>query len=89
MKRLGETNLTVRLSKCKFSQDHLHCWGHKVGLGKRSASDLKSQAIKDFPTPITKTKLRVYMGTVGYCSRFVKNHTMIAYPLTNVFKGKM
>lgn len=74
--------VSVRSNRVRFPE-------YKVGSCKRLPSDVKIHSIKDFLTPITKTKLTAYLGTVGYYSRYVKNHAMIPCPLTNGFKWKM
>ncbi|MCP8719654.1 MAG: reverse transcriptase domain-containing protein, partial [Asgard group archaeon] len=86
--RLQEAKLTVKPSKCRFAQDHVKFLGHEVGSGKRSPSEAKIQAIRDFPTPTTKTNIRSYLGTVGYYARYIKDYARIALPLTEALKGK-
>ena len=58
LKRLSESGLKVKPTKCKFAQDHVRFLGHEVGSGKRSPSQVKIQAIQNFPTPKTKTQIR-------------------------------
>ncbi|XP_035211689.1 uncharacterized protein LOC118185877 [Stegodyphus dumicola] len=86
--RLQEAKLTVKPSKCKFAQDHVKFLGHEEGFGKRSPSEAKIQAIRDFPIPTTKTQIRSYLGTVGYYARYIKDYARIAAPLTDALKGK-
>jgi hypothetical protein len=86
---LGKAGLTVKPSKCKFAQDHVKFLGHEVGSGKRSPSEVKIKAIQDFVTPTTKTQVRAFLGIVGYYSRYIKNYSVIAAPLTSALKGKV
>ncbi|GFR00119.1 retrovirus-related Pol polyprotein from transposon 17.6 [Trichonephila clavata] len=62
--------------------------GHTVGSGSRSPSDLKIKAIKDFPTPTTKTQVRSFLGIVGYYTHYISNYSEIAPLLTDALKGK-
>ena len=45
----------------------------------------KIQAIRDWPNCRTLTELRAFMGTAGYCRRFVKDFS-IAAPLYELMK---
>lgn len=78
----------MKHTKCKFEQSSLRFLGHEVGSGKRSSSDIKVRAIQEFPTALTKTQVRPFLGMTGYYSRYIKYYGVIGVPLTNVFKGK-
>lgn len=63
-------------------------FAHEVGSRKRSPTESKLEAIKDFPIPTNKTQLRAWQEMVGYYARYVKNYATIAAPLTHALKRK-
>ncbi|GFY54107.1 retrovirus-related Pol polyprotein from transposon 297 [Trichonephila inaurata madagascariensis] len=50
---------------------------------------MKIKAIKDFPSPTTKTQMRSFLGIVGYYAHYIPNYSEIASPLTDALKGKI
>ncbi|GBM21441.1 Retrovirus-related Pol polyprotein from transposon 297 [Araneus ventricosus] len=89
LKRIGDAQLTIKLSKCKFAQNHTKYLGHIVGGGLRSPAEAKIKAVMYFPTPTTKTQIRAFLGLGGYYAHYEKNFSLIAAPLTHVLKGKI
>ncbi|GBM04413.1 Transposon Ty3-I Gag-Pol polyprotein [Araneus ventricosus] len=89
LKRIGDAQLTIKPSKCKFAQKRTKYLGRIVGGGVRSPAEAKIKAVMDFPTPTTKTQIRAFLGLAGYYSHYVKNFSLIAAPLTHVLKGKI
>lgn len=87
--RLKGAKLTVKLAKCKFAQNCVRFLGHEIGSGTRSPSEIKIQAIKDFPRPSTKTNVRAFLGLVGYYAHYIPKYSTIAAPLTDTLKGKV
>ncbi|KAF8786394.1 Transposon Ty3-I Gag-Pol polyprotein like [Argiope bruennichi] len=62
LKRVGDANLTIKPSKCKFPQNHTKYLGHIVGGRVRTPAEVKITAVLDFPTPTTKTQIRTFLG---------------------------
>ncbi|GFW81770.1 retrovirus-related Pol polyprotein from transposon 297 [Trichonephila clavipes] len=75
LQRIKRAKLTIKPSKCKFVQQNVKFLGHIVGQGFRTPSEIKVQAVLEFPTPRTKTQIRAFLGLAGYyqnisiCSR--------------------
>jgi phospholipid-translocating ATPase len=86
--RLTAAKLHIKPSKCQFAQAHVKYLGHFVGQGLRTPGELKVQAIKNFPTPTTKTQIRSFLGLAGYYRRYIPEFSVIAAPLTDLLKGK-
>ncbi|KAF8795001.1 Transposon Ty3-I Gag-Pol polyprotein like [Argiope bruennichi] len=61
LKRIEAANLTLKPSKCKFTQDYVLYLGQTAGLGSRRPSETKVQAVVDFVTPKTKTDIRAFL----------------------------
>ncbi|GBM40213.1 Transposon Ty3-G Gag-Pol polyprotein [Araneus ventricosus] len=89
LKRIGNAQLTIKHSKCKFAQNHTTYLGHILGGGVRSPAEAKIKAVVDFPTTTTKPQIRAFLGLAGYYAHYVKIFSLIAAPLTNVLKGKV
>ncbi|GBM51196.1 Retrovirus-related Pol polyprotein from transposon 17.6 [Araneus ventricosus] len=87
--KMARAKLTIKLSKCRFAQNHTKYLGHVVGSGVRTPAEAKIKAVVDFPTPTTKTQIRAFLGLAGYYAHYVKKFSVIAAPLTNALKGKI
>ncbi|GBM10548.1 hypothetical protein AVEN_46529-1 [Araneus ventricosus] len=61
LKRIGDANLTIKPSKCKFAQNRTKYLGHVVGSGVRTPAEAKIKAVLDFPTPTSKTQIRAFL----------------------------
>ncbi|GFS75182.1 retrovirus-related Pol polyprotein from transposon 297 [Trichonephila clavipes] len=80
--------LTIKPSKCKFAQQNVKFLGHIVGQGFRTPSEIKIQAVLEFPTPRTKTQIRAFLGIAGYYQKYINLFSVIAAPLTDALKGR-
>ncbi|GFT06676.1 retrovirus-related Pol polyprotein from transposon 17.6 [Trichonephila clavipes] len=80
--------LTIKPSKCKFAQQNVKFLGHIVGQGFRTPSEVKVQAVLEFPTPRTKTQIRAFLGLAGYYEKSINLFSVIAVPLTDALKGR-
>ena len=84
MKCLDEANLTIEPSKCEFLQREASFLGHIAGSGQISPDPKIIEAVRDFPTPINKRKVKQFYRLATYYRRFVKNFAEIAYPLSQL-----
>ncbi|GFX77867.1 hypothetical protein TNCV_739011 [Trichonephila clavipes] len=66
LQRIKKAKLTIKPSKCKFVQQNVKFLGHIVGQGFRTPSEIKVQAVLEFPTPHTKTQIRAFLGLADY-----------------------
>ncbi|GBL81442.1 Transposon Ty3-G Gag-Pol polyprotein [Araneus ventricosus] len=66
LKRIGNANLNIKPSKCKFAQNYTKYLGHIIGGGVRTPAEAKIKVVLDFPTPSTKTQIRAFLGLAGY-----------------------
>ncbi|GFV99342.1 retrovirus-related Pol polyprotein from transposon 297 [Trichonephila clavipes] len=58
-----------------------------VETGFRTPSEIKVQAVLEFPTPRTKTQIRAFLGLAGY-QKYINLFSVIAAPLTDALKGR-
>ena len=73
MKRLDDANLTIEPSKCQFLQREASFLGHITGNGKIRPDPKKIEAVRNFPVPTSKKKIKQFLGLAGYYRRFVED----------------
>ncbi|GFV97485.1 retrovirus-related Pol polyprotein from transposon 297 [Trichonephila clavipes] len=88
LQRIKRAKLTIKPSKCKFAQQNVKFLGHIVGQGFRTPSEIKVQAVLEFPTPHTKTQIHAFLGIAGYYQKYINLFSVIAAPLTDALKGR-
>ncbi|GFY11962.1 retrovirus-related Pol polyprotein from transposon 297 [Trichonephila clavipes] len=88
LQRIKRAKLTVKPSKCKFVQQNVKFLVHIVGQSFRTPSEIKVQAVLEFPTPRTKTQIRAFLGIAGYYQKYINLFSVIAAPLTDALKGR-
>lgn len=64
----------------------MRIFGHDVGSGKTSTTDVKTKVIQKVTKLSIKTQVRSILGIVGYYSRYIKHYAVISVPLTNALK---
>ncbi len=65
-KCLLESGLTCKPAKCEFGKAKLVFWGHTIGGGRLSVPKDRVTALMEFPRPMTRKKLRGFLGTVNF-----------------------
>ena len=48
----------------------------------------KTEAVKNWPKPLTPTEIRIFLGLAGYYRKFVEGFSSIAAPLIALTKKK-
>lgn len=70
--KLRKHGLTVKPSKCECGMKHVEYLGHIVGSRIVAVPEMQATAMKEFRKPVSKTDMRLYLGTVGYCRIFLE-----------------
>ena len=60
--------------------------GHKIGEGQIQMDERNVQAVNDWLAPTKVTELRSFLGLAKYYWRFIKGHSKIVSPLTDLLK---
>ncbi|XP_078248376.1 uncharacterized protein LOC144588813 [Pogona vitticeps] len=84
LQRLSAAGLTVKASKCQLGSPEIKYLGHMVGGGVIKPLEAKIKAVRDWPRPNTKKKVKSFLGLVGYYRKFIPRFSEIAAPLTDL-----
>ena len=84
---LQQHSLYARPDKCVFDQPRVEFCGHLVGQGIVEVLDSKVKAIKEWPQPRNVQEVRQFYGLVNYYRRFIRHFSIIAAPLSDLFRS--
>ncbi|KAK9071977.1 hypothetical protein SSX86_008408 [Deinandra increscens subsp. villosa] len=76
----------AKFSKCVFGVSEISYLGHVISKMGVSTDLEKITAIQNWPTPLSITALRGFLGLTGYYRRFVRNYAQLAAPLTDMLQ---
>ena len=86
LQRLREYHIILLAQKCAFMLDKVTYLGHEITPEGIKPLDDKIQIVKDWPVPSSMTEIRQFLGLSGYYRKFIKGHSQIAKPLTDLTK---
>lgn len=81
LERLEQHGLTINPSKSVFGASSLEFLGHLVSSKGIQPLEDKVRVIHDFPQPTSQSKLREFIGLVGFYRRFLPSCAKIMQPL--------
>uniref|UniRef100_K7EZI4 ribonuclease H n=1 Tax=Pelodiscus sinensis TaxID=13735 RepID=K7EZI4_PELSI len=84
LRTLRDAGLTANPKKCKIGAQETTYLGYRLGRGLVRPLVGKVEAIRNYPTPTTKRKVRQFLGLAGDYRRFVPQFASIAAPLTSL-----
>ena len=71
----------IKAVKCSFAMSEGTFLGHKITRNGVSPLHSKVEAVQKWPPPANVRDLQRFVGTVGWCRRFIKNFSDISFPL--------
>ena len=78
MKVLRQYQLYAKLSKCEFWLRSVTFLGHVVSDQGVEVDPRKTEAVKNWPKPLSPTDIRSVLGLARYYRRFVEDFSSIA-----------
>ncbi|XP_061571799.1 NACHT, LRR and PYD domains-containing protein 12-like [Cololabis saira] len=87
LNRLKDYGLKLSPEKCNFFKSSVKYLGHVVDAQGVHTDPDKVSALRDWPRPSTRKKLKCFLGFAGYYRRFLKGYSQIAKPLNNLTAG--
>ena len=79
----------AKLSKCDFWLKEVSFLGHIVSAEGIRVDPVKIEAVVSWKPPRNVTKVRSFLGLVGYYQRFVKGFSIITSSLTKLLQKRV
>jgi RNase H-like domain found in reverse transcriptase/Reverse transcriptase (RNA-dependent DNA polymerase)/Integrase zinc binding domain/Retroviral aspartyl protease/Chromo (CHRromatin Organisation MOdifier) domain len=86
--KFREYKLYAKESKCEFFKREVKFLGFIVGAEGVKVDPLKIEAVKSWPVPKSVTDVRSFLGFVGFYRKFIKNHSAVVAPISDLTKTK-
>ena len=80
-KRLRQSGLTLRGSKCQIGVTQVSYLGHVFSAAGMAPDNSKVQAVRNWPRPNDVTAVKQFLGLASYYRRYILNFADIARPL--------
>ena len=83
-KRLQDAGLKLKESKCYFFRSQIHYLGHMLSAEGIQPLPEKLDSITNMPVPENQTKVKQFLGLVGYYHKFVPHFSDISRPFSSI-----
>ncbi|GJR95207.1 putative reverse transcriptase domain-containing protein [Tanacetum coccineum] len=84
LKLLKKEELYAKFSRCEFWINTVKFLGHVIDSSGIHVDPTKIEAVKNWASPTTPSKLRQFLGLAGYYRRFNEGFSKIAKPMTEL-----
>ena len=85
--RFKEYSIVINPAKCEFGVNQLQFLGHLINQDGIAPLEEKVKAVRDFPQPTSKRKLREFLGLVNFYHRFIPKCAHELQPLNALLAG--
>nr|GFA24116.1 putative reverse transcriptase domain-containing protein [Tanacetum cinerariifolium] len=86
---LKDKELYAKFSKCEFWLSKVQFLGHVIDSEGIHVDPAKIEAIKDWESPKTPTKIHQFLCLAGYYRRFIEGFSKIARPMTKLTQKRV
>jgi hypothetical protein len=86
LEKLRSNQLYAKFSKCEFWLTEVDFLGHVISAGGVSADLSKVKDVLNWMPPMNVSKIRSFLGLVGYYRRFIQDFSKIAKPMTKLLE---
>ena len=76
------------MSKCMFGKEEVSYIGHVISKEGVKVDPKKIKSITEWRRPTNISKLRGFLGLMGYYRKLIWNYVHITTPLSNLLKKK-
>ncbi len=87
LQRLDDHGILINIHKSVFGVPSLDFLGYHVDSTGIRPLENKIQAVREFPRPTSKRKLREFLGLVNFYRRFIPNAANLLHPLNRLLSG--
>ncbi|GJY29935.1 reverse transcriptase domain-containing protein [Tanacetum coccineum] len=84
LEMLKKEELYAKFSKCEFWINTVKFLGHVIDSSGIHVDPAKIEAVKNWASPTTPSKIRQFLGLAGYYRRFIEGFSKIAKPMTEL-----
>ena len=85
-KAYTKAGLKLNPKKCHFMASKIDYLGHTVSEAGIEPQEAYLKIVKDWPIPLSRQDVLVFLGKIGYYRKFVKDFAKKAKPLTDLLK---
>ena len=85
-KAYTKAGLKLNPKKCHFMASKIDYLGHTVSEAGIEPQEAYLKVVKDWPMPLSRQDILVFLGKIGYYRKFVKEFAKKAKPLTDLLK---
>jgi len=86
LKRLKQSKLTIKTTKCLFGFREVEYVGHMIGLDKIGLLETNLDKIRSTPRPTNKKQVKSFLGLANYYRNHITGFATMSFPLTELTK---
>jgi len=86
LEQFRKHKLYAKRSKCEFFRNEVKFLGFIVGADGVKVDPEKVEAVRSWPVPKSVTEVRSFLGFVGFYRKFIKDHSRIVAPMSDLTK---
>ncbi|GJT88729.1 putative reverse transcriptase domain-containing protein [Tanacetum coccineum] len=86
LEMLKKEELYAKFSKCEFWINTVKFLGHMIDNSGIHVDPAKIEAVKNWASPTTPSKIRQFLGLADYYRRFIEGFSKIAKPMTELMQ---